>query len=85
MSTAADNRETLAIRRALAAFSETLDRELRGLVLEDLDELDGTRHGHGSLLLTNGKPIAVIVTLEFTADPNVIADMVKRAKRKGHT
>lgn len=69
---AADNREALAVRKAVEAFSETLKRELAGLASVDLTELDGSCHQHMSLLFAETKTFVVSTRLIFSSDPEFV-------------
>lgn len=82
MTTRADNTETLAIRAALQAFSETLNRELEAIGGMPLGHLDGTEHRHVSLLLGAARPIVVIVDVRFTSDAAAVDDALARATGK---
>jgi hypothetical protein len=83
MSTRADNRETLAIRAALAAFSETLNRELEQLDQADLAELDATKHRHVSVLFGVKKPIVAVTTVTFTSDVEAVRYVLAVTKKEG--
>lgn len=76
-----DNKETLAVRRALDAFGEALNEELAKLGPAVLEALSGTRHMHVSLVVpTEGRPIVAAVAVQFSSDPRAVEGALALAK-----
>jgi hypothetical protein len=78
---AADNREALAVRKAVEAFCETLKRELAGLASVDLTELDNSCHQHMSLLFAEQKTFVVSTRLIVSSNPELVQLALESAAR----
>jgi hypothetical protein len=73
--------KTLAIRAALGAFGDRLNKELTDLGEATLDELNHSSHEHVSLVVGgNGKPIVVLTRVFFCSDPGAVEAALKLAK-----